>query len=198
MPEYIELSGANIVRRFTAASDAAVALHKANVKKLITVGDGPFDPAYQTRSDSIDTAATPAVRTVTIADKPLVDVAAARKAAADALAAAKRNAVVAGISPAEMASWTIKRAEALAYQAKGASATNADAPNLAAEAAARNITTAALVTKVLNKAAALAALEAAIAGNCGKHTDAIDALAAAPGTSAAQIAAYDISTGWPA
>lgn len=197
MPEFIEIEAGSVKRIFSAKSDADVALHKAQFKRLETVGAGAFDSTYQTRSETIDHTATPAVRSVVIADKPPADVAATKKAAVDALAAAKRNAVVAGISPAEMASWPIKRAEALAYQAAGAGATDAAAPNLAAEALARNVTTADLVAKVLNKATALAALEASIAGVAGKHCDALDTLAAAPATTAAQVAAYDISVGWP-
>ena len=51
--------------------------------------------------------------------------------AIEALATAKRNAVIAPYSPGEMAAWPIKRAEALAYQL---SSSAADAPNLQTEA----------------------------------------------------------------
>lgn len=109
----------------------------------------------------------------------------------DVMAKAKRDSVVAAISAAEMASWSIKRGEAMAYQAAGAAATDADAPNLVIEATARGITTAALVAKVLVKTAVLSTLEAQIAGTCGKHQDAIAAL------SIDLVATYDITTGWP-
>ena len=107
----------------------------------------------------------------------------------DVLATAKRNLVVAPYSPGEMASWPIKRAEALAYQASGNAA---DAPNLGNEATARCITLAALVAKVLADAARFAGVESAIAGTSGKHRDAVSAL-----TTHADIMAYDYTTGWP-
>lgn len=110
-------------------------------------------------------------------------------AAVDRLAKDKRNAVVSNISAAEMASWPIKRAEALAFTVSGLAT---DAPTLNIEAAARGITLAALVAKVLAKAALFTTLEAQIAGTCGKHQDAVALL---PLT---DIAAYDITTGWPA
>jgi predicted P-loop ATPase len=109
--------------------------------------------------------------------------------AIEALATAKRNLVVAPYSPGEMASWPIKRAEALAYQASGNAA---DAPNLSNEATARGITLAALVAKVLADAARFAGVESAIAGTSGKHRDAVRALA-----THADIMAYDYTTGWP-
>lgn len=121
-----------------------------------------------------------------------VSLASAQRAAlsrVDSLAARKRTTAVQGVSPCEMSSWPIKRAEAVAY---AASKNAADAPNLAAEAAARGITLDALVAKVLAKAAALLALEAQIAGAAGKHGDAIMAL-----QSTADVEAYDFSGGWP-
>lgn len=108
---------------------------------------------------------------------------------ADLTAKAKRDSVVVNISPAEMASWPIKRAEALAFLA---SANSADAPNLGMEATTRGITLAALVGKVLTKAAQLSALEAAIAGRCGAIQDAAHAA-----TTAAELAAIDANAGWP-
>lgn len=107
----------------------------------------------------------------------------------DALATAKRNAVIAPYSPGEMAAWPIKRAEALAYHVSG----NAqDAPNLGNEASARGITLAELVGKVLADASRFSAIEAAIAGASGRHRDAVRAL-----SSHEQIMAYDYTTGWP-
>lgn len=108
---------------------------------------------------------------------------------ADRLALEKRAAVVAGVSPAEMASWPIKRTEALAYQA---SSNSADAPSLAAEATARQITLSALTAKVIAKSSALSALEAAIAGANGLHNDTIAQLATIEA-----IQAYDVAAGWP-
>lgn len=107
----------------------------------------------------------------------------------EALATAKRNTVVAPYSPGEMASWPIKLAEALAYQASGNSA---DAPNLSVEASARGMALSTLVQKVIADAQRFSAIEAAIAGTSGRHRDAVKAL-----TSHAQIMAYDYTTGWP-
>lgn len=46
-----------------------------------------------------------------------------------------------------------------------------------------------LITKIIAKADAMAALEAQIAGTCGRHQDAVRA--------AADPSAYDWSTDWP-
>ena len=109
--------------------------------------------------------------------------------AADGLAKAKRDSVVSHISPAEMASWPIKRAEALAYQVSGIVS---DALNLSLEAQARGVTLDALASKVLVKATQLAALEAAIAGRCGAIQD-----TAAAATTLADIEGIDPTVGWP-
>lgn len=107
----------------------------------------------------------------------------------DAHAAAMRDRAVAGISPAEMASWSIKRTEAMAYSA---SSNAADAPTLGIEAAARGVPLSAIVSRVLASAAALSGLEATIAGISGKHKDAVKA---APDFAAALT--YDWTGGWP-
>lgn len=110
----------------------------------------------------------------------------------DRLAKSKRDAIIADYySPGEMASWPIKRAEALAYQS-AAAATDADAPALAAEAAVRGITTSDLVTKVLTNSALLINLEAQIAGTAGKHRDAVAAM-----TTTQSVRGYDITANWP-
>lgn len=107
----------------------------------------------------------------------------------DAHAKALRDGVVADISAAEMASWTIKQREAAAWQASGI---DADAPMLALEAQARGTTVAVLAGKVLAKAAQLSTLEAMIAGTCGRHCDAVKAL-----DTFAAVLAYDWHSGWP-
>lgn len=112
-----------------------------------------------------------------------------RKAAVDRLAKSKFDSVVANTSAAEMAAWPILRTEAAAYQVSGL---DADAPNIAQEALDRGISTAALVSKVLNKAALFSSLKSGISGAEGKHCDTIDTL-----TSEAEVLAYDITTGWP-
>lgn len=107
----------------------------------------------------------------------------------DAHAKQLRDQVVASISPAEMASWTIKQAEARAYQASGNAS---DAPMLGIEAQARGVTVAQLADKVLSKAMQLSHLEAMIAGVSGAHADAVRSL---PTFDA--VLAYDWHTGWP-
>lgn len=108
----------------------------------------------------------------------------------NALGRQLRDSAVAGVSPAEMASWPIKRAEAIAYTATGNAA---DAPMLTAEAAARGVTLADIVARVQGNAAALSMLEAMIGGTEGKHRDAVKAL-----TTFEAVLAYDYSGGWPA
>lgn len=109
----------------------------------------------------------------------------------DRTAAAKRNAVVSNISPAEMSSWSIKRDEALKFQATGNAA---DAPNLQVEADARDVTLATLVAKVLAKANSLAYLEAVIAGHSGKLQDQLNAVDSGVN---ADLELVDITAGWP-
>lgn len=110
---------------------------------------------------------------------------------ADLIAKRKRDSIVADYSPAEMASWAIKRAEALAWQSSGSAD---DAPNLTAEAQARQSTLAALVERVLAKAAALSHLEALIAGHTGYLHDRIRAVEDGDAAGLDQI---DIEAGWP-
>ena len=108
----------------------------------------------------------------------------------DAHAKALRDAMVANISPAEMASWSIKQAEATAYTSSGA---DDDATMLLIEAQARGVTVADLAAKVLGKGAALSQIEAAISGVSGRHADAVRAT-----QTFADALAYDWSAGWPA
>lgn len=113
-----------------------------------------------------------------------------RKADVSVKAKELRDAVVASFSAGELASWSIKRAEMVAY---GVSGDPADAPILSAEAAARGATLDSLVARVAGNSTGFGALEAAIAGAEGKHRDAIEACA-----DFAALLAYDIETGWPA
>jgi len=100
-----------------------------------------------------------------------------------------RDSVVVLFSPAEMASWSIKRDEAIRFSASGA---ESDAPNLSQEAYVRGITLATLAEKVLAKSAQLAGMEARIAGRCGALQD-----AAAVATTDAELLAIDLEAGWP-
>lgn len=104
----------------------------------------------------------------------------------DAYAKTLRDAVVSGVSTAEQASWTIKKLEADGKAGGGAT------PFLSAEASARGITLANLITKVQNKVAAYMNREASIAGIAGKHKDAVNNLVDAP-----SVMAYNYSVGWP-
>lgn len=88
-----------------------------------------------------------------------------------------------------MASWPIKRAEAARF---AETADPADAPILTAEAAARGIPLADIVTRVQANAVQLAMLEAAISGIAGRHKDAVRAL-----DTFEAVLAYDWQAGWP-
>jgi hypothetical protein len=112
----------------------------------------------------------------------------ALSAKADAIAKKMRDTLVANVSPAEMASWSIKRAEAIAYNASKAVA---DAPSLSAEATARGVGLDDLVAKVLAKAQQLSLLEAQISGVQGKHNDMIALITTMTG-----LQAYDVDAGW--
>ncbi len=100
-----------------------------------------------------------------------------------------RDQVTATVAPGEMASWPIKRDEALDYGKVGELAS---CPALRAEANARQITLAQLVAKVNVNAARFMAAEAAIGGTDGRHRDAINAM-----TSFEAVATYDIDANWP-
>ena len=112
-----------------------------------------------------------------------------RQSEIDSYAAGLRNAVVRGRSAGEMASWSIKLAEARAYTASN---DLAQAPTLAAIAQVRGITTADMSARVLAQAAPFLQAEAYIDGIRGKHCDAIEAMA-----DARDIITYDWHTGWP-
>lgn len=103
-----------------------------------------------------------------------------------------RHLATAGSTAEEMASWTIKRAEALLYKS---TANPLDAPNLTEEASYRNVTLDKIVDRVLLNASKLSPLESAIAGVAGRHKDAVrDNIVL---DTFAKKLAYDWSTGWP-
>lgn len=95
----------------------------------------------------------------------------------------------------EMSTWSMKRAEALAYRAF---LNPADAPTLAVEAQVRGVTLDEIVDRVSANAAYLTNMEAVISGNAGRHRDAVNALAADPAATVEQIDGYDFTIGWPA
>ncbi|MDH4319862.1 MAG: hypothetical protein OEV73_00035 [Desulfobulbaceae bacterium] len=129
---------------------------------------------------------------------PAMYAAKCKKLQCSKLAAQKRNEIIGTTSPAEMASWPIKRGEALAWQASGI---DSDAPNLVGEAEARGCSVSDLVARVAANAAELLVAETAIAGVDGGHRDAIDAIVADKNLNddekVASIRDYDITTGWP-
>ncbi len=143
-------------------------------------------PGWVVINGAVQPAPEPAVPELTFAEQQ-----SAMIREADLIAKRKRDSITADYSPAEMASWPIKRAEALAWQATGS---DADAPNLAVEAAARQATVASLVTRVLDKASQLAQLEAVIAGYTGYLHDQIRAV---QDGDVEAISAIDITAGWP-
>ena len=110
-----------------------------------------------------------------------------KKREVSAKAREKYDLVTAGISAAEMAGWPLLLADAKDYRGG-----NATPPVVAAEAAVRGITVAALVEKVEANASAFQQARAAIAGTDGKKRDEIDAL-----TTFESVAAYNIDEGWP-
>lgn len=107
----------------------------------------------------------------------------------DLLAKQKRESLTETIAAGEMASWPIKRAEAIAYQQ---SQNILDAPNLQVEADARQISLELLVQKVLDKANQLSYIEAQLAGVNGRHNDAISSK-----ETIEDVQVYDINAGWP-
>lgn len=119
----------------------------------------------------------------------VADAAAAVCALIDGEARRLRDKAVKSISPGEMASWPVKRAEAERYLATGEAA---DAPMLAAEAESRGVTLAAVAIRVKAAGERFSRLEAEISGTAGRHKDALRAQ-----TSFEGVAAYDWSTGWP-
>ncbi len=92
------------------------------------------------------------------------------KAEIDLIAKKWRDQSVANISPAEMASWPIKRAEAMLFRDGGLVT---DAPLLVSEAIARGVSLDALADKVLEKSVYFTQVEAEIAGTCGALSDAV-------------------------
>ncbi len=115
----------------------------------------------------------------------------AKLAEIDRMAKDKRDFFIKDYSPGEMASWPIKRSEALSYQS-ATTPSDANAPALSAEAAVRGISTQNLVAKVIENSGLLINIESMIAGTSGKHRDALSSM-----STAQAIRDYDISVGWP-
>lgn len=130
-----------------------------------------------------------AVKAIITAFDPLAAAIAAQKSALDAFAATKRSASGVYPSPLETSRWQEKYRQAKAYKA---TPVDPSAPDVAAEALARGVTTDALATMIIAKGDSLAAKEAAIAGLAGKYADTISAM-----TVWQSVLAYDFTTGWP-
>lgn len=113
----------------------------------------------------------------------------------DLIAKEKRDFIVQNYSSAEMASWPIKREEALAWLSNpNYQLIEQLAPNLKVEAEYRQINIDLLVDKVMEKARQLSLLEAAIAGYTGYLQDLIRSV---PDDDFETLAIIDIHTGWP-
>lgn len=139
---------------------------------------------------SSDDAAVQVIIDNYVAPDPLDAAKMAKSTEVSAHAKRLRDRVVAAISAGEMASWAVKLAEARDF---AANADPARCPMLSAEASARGVTLADMVTKVAGNAKSFSAIEATIGGTDGRHRDAIKAL----GTLEA-VHGYDYSAGWPA
>lgn len=111
--------------------------------------------------------------------------------AIDLIAKAKRDVIVQNYSSGEMASWAIKRDEALKWTE---SQDVDDAPSLLTEAFFRKVDLGFLVTKVLGKAQQLSMIEAAIAGHTGYLQDLVKTIADNDLVALQQI---DIEANWP-
>ena len=107
----------------------------------------------------------------------------------NALTEAKFNKAIVGTSAAEMAGWSILRAEQIKYEASGLLT---DCPSIVFEAAVRGLTVPELAAKVKINSIQFDQLRALIAGTSGKHRDAIKQLSTFEG-----ISGYDFTTGWP-
>jgi len=148
----------------------------------------PGDSAWQSYQEWLTAGNTP-LPPDTVGQDDLATAKAKRCTEIDAYAAGLRNQAVRGRSAGEMASWSIKLAEARAYQA---ASVDASAPTLAAIATVRGITTAAMVAKVVAQATPFLQAEAAIDGVRGKHCDAVASM-----TDVRDIVTYDWHSGWP-
>lgn len=117
----------------------------------------------------------------------LVEYKAGKQAQIESHAKVLRDKSLNGVSPAEVAAWSVKLAEAKTFGKAGA-----DTATLAKEAQVRNIPLAELVAKVQANANDFGDREAQIAGVAGKHKDALMAL-----TDFRAVEAYDFTGGWP-
>lgn len=120
---------------------------------------------------------------------PLVSAKSIKKKAIDAYAAALRNVIVNGTSPAEMAAWGLKVLQAERVQAGETTGTEL----IDSEAAVRGVTRTVMAAIVKGNSNGLTALETQISGNAGKHKDIIASM-----TDWHEVAAYNFSSGWPA
>lgn len=161
---------------------------------VINKGPGMLDAIRQAghwmeRRDGVLMASDEAAVQTIIDDYPLASCQREITEQIDAHAKTLRDSVVAGISPAEMASWSIKQREAAAYIASGI---DTDAPMLALESSARGVPLPVMAALVLQKSQQLSGLEAMIAGVAGRHADAVRAT-----TTFDDALAYDWHVGWP-
>lgn len=130
-----------------------------------------------------------------IADKTFAELKLEKLTKIDLLAKEKRDYIVRNYSAAEMASWPIKRDEALKWLSNpNYDIVNQLAPNLNVEAGYRQIAIDSLVTKVMEKAQQFSLLEAALAGYTGYLQDQVKAI---PNGDLVAMTAFDTNIGWP-
>jgi len=176
-----------VVETRTIPDNTPFAVHKG--WRPLIEGNHPVLPRLCTLSVADTVTPYQVTRSFGITWPTIADAVTARIAEVDAMAARLRMRICSGVSPAEMASWATKESEAQAY---AVSTDPATAPRLAAEAGARGVDLSVLAAKVMDKANALWAAEAAIAGHAGALTDRLRAL-----DSVAAVCAFDVDAGWP-
>lgn len=145
--------------------------------------------AWQEYQSSLTAGETPLPPDV-VGQLPLAEAQAARTEEINAYAAGLRNQAIRGRSAGEMASWSIKVAEARAFLASGLATS---APTLALTASVRGMPLADLVSRVVAQSAPFLQAEAYIDGIRGKHCDAVLAM-----TDVRDVVTYDWHAGWPA
>ena len=140
---------------------------------------------YQAALTSGETPLPPDV----VGQLPLAEAQAARCEEINTYAAGLRNKAIRGRSAGEMASWSIKVAEAIAFNTTG---NPASAPTLSLTASVRGMPLSSLVQRVIDQSAPFLQAEAYIDGTRGKHCDAVQAA-----TDIRDVITYNWSTGWP-
>jgi hypothetical protein len=162
---------------------------KSEIPGLIPVSDPPVTLAAPFSHWRLVKAGSQYIWAKPVADIPLADFVESICDAIDRYAASLFDLATSGVSPGEMASWSMKAMQASQYLATNNPAV---APLIALEAQFRGESCADIANRILANSAKLVPLEANIAGTAGKHKTAVRAA-----TSFEEAAAYDWHTGWP-